>query len=322
MPDSSLLRRYTLAHSDNYADLVNAVSQTYGCPVRPLGPPNPRTVYDFRAIRGVQFTVGLVSSDVGVHAGQLDGSYVVNLGVTGEVRTERRGERMVNTARNVAVFNPGDRQLLLPEPCGSKSLGIRLSRELIDKELTALLGRPQDGPVCFDFTADLTEPHSQALRVVLNAMLQQWSSDDDLFRHPAFQLAQMRSLTISLLLSHRHNFSEALESGHSPLRPRPLRRALDYIEANLGEHLTMADIAAAAGCSAKTVTEAFHDHLGVTPMTHVRQRRLERVREDLLNGNDSIGMVATRWGFGHLGRFALSYRQHFGEQPSDTLRRR
>jgi transcriptional regulator GlxA family with amidase domain len=31
-------------------------------------------------------------------------------------------------------------------------------------------------------------------------------------------------------------------------------------------------------------------------------------------------MVAGRWGFVHLGRFASQYRQLFGETPSETLR--
>jgi AraC-like DNA-binding protein len=31
--------------------------------------------------------------------------------------------------------------------------------------------------------------------------------------------------------------------------------------------------------------------------------------------------VAERWGFGHLGNFALHYRKRFGESPSQTLRR-
>ena len=34
----------------------------------------------------------------------------------------------------------------------------------------------------------------------------------------------------------------------------------------------------------------------------------------------SVAAVAARWGFTHLGRFAIEYRRRFGVHPSQTLR--
>jgi AraC-like DNA-binding protein len=34
----------------------------------------------------------------------------------------------------------------------------------------------------------------------------------------------------------------------------------------------------------------------------------------------SVAAVAARWGFTHLGRFAIEYRRRFGSYPSQTLR--
>ena len=36
---------------------------------------------------------------------------------------------------------------------------------------------------------------------------------------------------------------------------------------------------------------------------------------------ESITEIAGRWGFSHMGRFAVEYRKRFGEPPSQTLRR-
>jgi transcriptional regulator GlxA family with amidase domain len=58
-------------------------------------------------------------------------------------------------------------------------------------------------------------------------------------------------------------------------------------------------------------------------MMYLRQLRLHRVHTELAaNSPDSatVTMVARRWGFMHLGRFANQYRQLFGEPPSETLR--
>jgi len=34
---------------------------------------------------------------------------------------------------------------------------------------------------------------------------------------------------------------------------------------------------------------------------------------------ETVGAVARRWGFAHLGRFSERYAREFGERPSDTL---
>ncbi|WP_431025429.1 helix-turn-helix domain-containing protein [Halomonas sp. H5] len=37
-------------------------------------------------------------------------------------------------------------------------------------------------------------------------------------------------------------------------------------------------------------------------------------------GTASITEIAMGWGFTHMGRFSLAYRQAFGESPSETRR--
>jgi AraC-like DNA-binding protein len=58
-------------------------------------------------------------------------------------------------------------------------------------------------------------------------------------------------------------------------------------------------------------------------MMYLRRLRLHHVHAELAaHSPDSVTvtMVAGRWGFVHLGRFAGQYRQLFGETPSETLR--
>ena len=84
----------------------------------------------------------------------------------------------------------------------------------------------------------------------------------------------------------------------------------------------MAELAERAGVSSRTLQEAFHRELGVTPLEHLRLVRLDRVRRDLLDADPtatSVTDVAARWGFFHLGRFAQAYRSTFHELPSQTL---
>ena len=57
---------------------------------------------------------------------------------------------------------------------------------------------------------------------------------------------------------------------------------------------------------------------------HLRSLRMQRAHRDLQiaepSEGTSVAAVAARWGFTHLGRFAIEYRRRFGINPSQTLR--
>ncbi len=103
----------------------------------------------------------------------------------------------------------------------------------------------------------------------------------------------------------------------------PAARAADWIRENAGVPVTLQDIAAAAGLSERGVQGAFRRTFGESPMERLRAERLDGARRDLeVEGPDVlVSEVARRWQFAHLGRFAASYAERFGEAPSETLRR-
>jgi len=63
------------------------------------------------------------------------------------------------------------------------------------------------------------------------------------------------------------------------------------------------------------------DHLGMSPMTYERLRRMWLVRRTLRTStSEKVSTVARDNGFHDVGRFATNYRETFGELPSVTLR--
>jgi AraC-like DNA-binding protein len=69
---------------------------------------------------------------------------------------------------------------------------------------------------------------------------------------------------------------------------------------------------------------AFKSVTGVTPHAFFLRRRLNQARSVLLSREaDSVRVtdVALELGFSELGRFAVRYRQMFGEKPSETRKR-
>ncbi|MDQ2081368.1 AraC family transcriptional regulator [Xanthobacteraceae bacterium Astr-EGSB] len=116
----------------------------------------------------------------------------------------------------------------------------------------------------------------------------------------------------------------ALGLTDSPYRreTRTIRRAVDFIEANLQEPLSVMDIAEAAGIGPRALQIGFQRMYGCTPQRYVRLLRLARARSDLINRNDqeTIAEIAARWGFFHLGLFARQYHDAYRERPSETKR--
>jgi AraC-like DNA-binding protein len=106
-------------------------------------------------------------------------------------------------------------------------------------------------------------------------------------------------------------------------RPATVQRAVSFIEANAEVDITAADIARAAGVTARAVQLAFRRHLDITPAGYLRRVRLDQAHRQLQAtdpDHDSVTAVAYRWGFSSPSRFATYYRRAYGVPPSQTLR--
>ncbi len=113
-------------------------------------------------------------------------------------------------------------------------------------------------------------------------------------------------------------------TGRGPEHDR-LRRALEYVHAHARDAIGTPEIAAAAGLSPRGLQQSLRRHLDQTPGDLLRGVRLDGARGDLLRADrdeTSVADVARAWGFGHLGRFSATYRERFGELPSESLRGR
>lgn len=104
-----------------------------------------------------------------------------------------------------------------------------------------------------------------------------------------------------------------------------IRRSHELLEARSGLHVGIADLAAAAGASERTLRTAFKEHYGVGPARYLQLRTLHRVRRALRAADPEEATVASvllEHGEWQIGRFAARYRRLFGELPSETLRAR
>jgi AraC-like DNA-binding protein len=106
-------------------------------------------------------------------------------------------------------------------------------------------------------------------------------------------------------------------------KPVLLRRAMEYMDANAHNDIALADIAEAVHVTPRAVQYMFRRHLEITPLQYLRRLRLHYAHQQLLAADrmhDTVTDIAARWGFAHTGRFAVLYRQTYGQSPHTTLR--
>ena len=109
--------------------------------------------------------------------------------------------------------------------------------------------------------------------------------------------------------------------------PRRLVQEIDrFLHAAGNRAVHISELCAHFGVSRRTLHRAFHDVLGIAPITFLRRKRLNDVHTILLGqaaleDPALIKDIAREHGFLEYGRFAGEYRRLFGERPAQTLRR-
>ena len=91
------------------------------------------------------------------------------------------------------------------------------------------------------------------------------------------------------------------------------------------EHVSLIELATAAGVSERTLETVFNEYYGVGPRRYLHLRQLNLIRCALKAADPekaSVTEVLAQYGVWEFGRFASRYRRHYGERPSDTLRRK
>ena len=209
--------------------------------------------------------------------------------------------------------------------CGADTahLVLRIQRHAFDTHLSRLLGRTLDRSIEFGPAFDVSLVTASRWNFAVQ-MLHAEIFEPESLLHDTIGLGSLEEFLMSALLHcQTSNFSQNLSSSKPPISAT-VRVAMDYIEEHLSEDVTVHDMANAANVSVRTLQNLFAKDVDQSPTNWVKNRRLERVRSDLAdasaNSDVTVTNIATRWGFTHLGRFAVTYKNRFGESPSQTLR--
>ncbi|WP_422769772.1 GlxA family transcriptional regulator [Plantactinospora sp. WMMC1484] len=90
---------------------------------------------------------------------------------------------------------------------------------------------------------------------------------------------------------------------------------LQWLQANACERLTLADVAARAGLSARTLNRRFHEETGRTPMQWITAARVRRAQELLESTDHGVDRIAHLVGFASPAHFRLQFKRLSGVAP-------
>ncbi len=252
--------------------------------------------------------------------GELDDFYLLQIPLEGGAEITNGRETYLSTPDRAAILNPHLPTRMTWEE-GTRQVLVKISRRAMQDHLAGLLGGPSDRPLTFDGRLDLREGPGAGLRRLVMWLV----AEADAGGSPigsGLMARQIESTILSGLLEARHDHQSQIARVRSAPRPRHLRIAEGFIEANLDQAITLEDVANAAGISPRGLQMAFRQHRGTTPLSFWREARLARAHADLLAAppGTRVTDIAMRWGFTHFGRFSELYRARFGLCPRDTLK--
>ena len=93
--------------------------------------------------------------------------------------------------------------------------------------------------------------------------------------------------------------------------------AIEYLNANISEPVTIDAMARSAGYSVSHFKAKFHAETGITPAEYILMMKMERARELLTKSSWSITQIAYSLGFSSSNYFSTVFRKYFEQTPRE-----
>ena len=113
----------------------------------------------------------------------------------------------------------------------------------------------------------------------------------------------------------REQYARLLALAAAESASNPVSALLEYVRAHLSEPLTVADMADLVRLSPSAFAHLFRDVTGRSPYQFVKEMRLDRARELLVDGNLTVARISKEVGYASVSHFISEFRGRFGVTP-------
>lgn len=130
----------------------------------------------------------------------------------------------------------------------------------------------------------------------------------------------LESIGLALAAHLLGGYATSTAEARGRLSPRAERAIAEYVDAHLDRTLSLAELARVVGSSTSHFKTLFKRSFGLPVHAFVLQRRVERARDLLQEGELSISQIALEVGFAHASHMARRMRLALGVTPAEIRR--
>lgn len=312
---------------DDFADLRRKLTESSHYWWPEIGPMRDTRSFAFAQRMGRLGPVTILDSDfhddVWVNGGELRPHYHVTLPApTSSAEMDRRFSG-VAAPGCFMVYRPEGEQVD-PRYVGRR-VSLMIDRHAVEGALADALGRTVHSQVDVQPFLPNTVGAAPSWITMVSLLAEHMFRPGSVLHQPMVGTPFADSVVRGFLLAADHSYRAILEGEAVNAPPRAVGSAIDVIEAEPHRPWTVSALAACSYVSVRSLQQGFRAHVGTTPMAYLREVRLRRAHEDLLESDPSVATVASialDWGFTNMGRFAAAYTARYNELPAATLRRR
>ena len=255
--------------------------------------------------------------------GEQCNTYRVLVPQTGHMDSMHRGQVVSAGPGTAAVCPPGGAGSAR-WAAGTKMISFKIDCAAVEDALSDALGRQVTSHVAFTPVMPVTAATTRDWINMLLFFKEQLFQPNSLLHQPLVGLPVADSLVRAFLLAADHSHRTELMRNEQLAAPRTVRLAVEILEEEAHLPLTVSSIAKRCHVSVRGLQQGFRRYMGVSPMAYLREVRLRRAHDCLLESDPSVTSVASvahQWGFKNLGRFAAAHTARYDEPPAATLRR-
>ncbi|ABQ67337.1 AraC family transcriptional regulator [Rhizorhabdus wittichii] len=248
--------------------------------------------------------------------------YLVQFSLSGVAQIAQENSTIELSPGQMCVLDP-DAQVKQTFGEGYKHFTVKMSKCGIEAVLAQELGfRPRE--LHFSAQPVRLQGPAAAFAHLVRTICDDLDSGIAGFTHARACGTVEEALQRLLLAAVPHNYSELFDAPPSSPAPYYVRRVEDYIREHSRDPISLEEMIAVSGVSARSLHAGFRRFRDTTPMVYLKNHRLDLAHRQLKIAADdglSVTEVALACGFTHLSKFARDYLDRFGERPSATLKR-